>query len=39
VTVPFKQKIQKLSKLIRSLDAHEGTSVEWEVKKYKTLVT
>lgn len=39
VTVPFRQKIQKLSKLIRSLDTHDGTSVEWEVKKFKTLVT
>jgi uncharacterized membrane protein YhiD involved in acid resistance len=37
VTVPFKQKIAKLSKLIRSLDSHPGTSVEWEIKKYKTL--
>jgi len=37
VTVPFKQKIRKLSKLIRSLDGHDGTSVEWEIKKYKTL--
>jgi hypothetical protein len=40
VTVPFKEKIKKLSKLIRSLDGHSGpggTSVEWEIKKYKTL--
>ena len=40
VTVPFKEKIKKLSKLIRSLDGHNGhggTSVEWEIKKYKTL--
>jgi uncharacterized membrane protein YhiD involved in acid resistance len=40
VTVPFKTKIRKLSKLIRSLDSHSGhadTSVEWEIKKYKTL--
>jgi uncharacterized membrane protein YhiD involved in acid resistance len=37
VTVPFKEKIRKLSKLIRSLDAHDGTSVEWEIKKYKTV--
>ena len=37
VTVPFKEKIRKLTKLIRSLDSHDGTSVEWEIKKYKTL--
>lgn len=37
VTVPFKEKIRKLSKLIRDLDGHDGTSVEWEIKKYKTL--
>jgi uncharacterized membrane protein YhiD involved in acid resistance len=40
VTVPFKEKIKKLSKLIRSLDGPPGpggTSVEWEIKKYKTL--
>jgi uncharacterized membrane protein YhiD involved in acid resistance len=37
VTVPFKEKLKKLSKLIRSLDGHSGTSVEWEIKKYKTV--
>jgi uncharacterized membrane protein YhiD involved in acid resistance len=37
VTVPFREKIKKLSKLIRSLDGHDGTSVEWEIKKYKTI--
>jgi uncharacterized membrane protein YhiD involved in acid resistance len=37
VTVPFKEKITKLSKLIRSLDGRDGTSVEWEIKKYETL--
>jgi uncharacterized membrane protein YhiD involved in acid resistance len=37
VTVPLREKITKLSKLIRNLDGHNGTSVEWEIKKYKTL--
>src|SRR5687768_10571259 len=37
VTVPLREKITKLSKLIRGLDGHSGTSVEWEIKKYKTL--
>jgi uncharacterized membrane protein YhiD involved in acid resistance len=37
VTVPFDEKIKKLSKLIKSLDGQEGTSVEWEIKKHKTL--
>src|SRR5688572_25600586 len=35
VTVPLREKITKLSKLIRGLDGHSGTSVEWEIKKYK----
>jgi uncharacterized membrane protein YhiD involved in acid resistance len=46
VTVPYEQKIRKLTKLIRSLDghAHHGRSgrtaspsVEWEIKRYKTV--
>lgn len=37
VTVPFAQKIRKLTKLIQSLDTRRGTSVEWEIKKYKML--
>lgn len=46
VTVPYQEKIRKLTKLIRSLDghAHRGhhgsaasPSVEWEIKKYKTI--
>ena len=35
VTVPFEEKIRKLTKLIRGLDTHHGTSVEWDIKKYK----
>ena len=37
VTIPYRQKIAKLSKLIRGLDGQSGTSVEWEIKKYKTV--
>src|SRR5918993_3236512 len=32
VTVPFTEKIRKLTKLIRSLDDRHGTSVEWNIK-------
>ena len=35
VTVPFDQEIRKLTKLIRGLDDRHGTSVEWDIKKYK----
>jgi hypothetical protein len=37
VTVPFGQKIRPLTKLIRHLDGHAGTLVDWEIKKYETL--
>ena len=47
VTVPYQQKIRKLTKLIRSLDGHPHhagrtgrgaeTSVEWEIKRVKTV--
>ena len=37
VTVPFDQKIGKLTKVIRGLDARHGTSVEWDIKKYRML--
>jgi predicted phosphodiesterase len=37
VTVPFTEKIRKLTKLIRSLDGRHGTSVEWNIKKYKLI--
>jgi len=35
VTVPFTEKIRRLTKLIRNLDDRRGTSVEWDIKKYK----
>ena len=44
VTVPYREKIRKLTKLIRDLDGHGHgpghngrTSVQWEIKKYKTV--
>ena len=37
VTVPFGQKIRPLTKLIQHLDGHNGTLVDWEIKKYETL--
>lgn len=35
VTVPFEEKIRRLTKLIRGLDDRHGTSVEWDIRKYK----
>ena len=37
VTVPFGQKIGKLTKVIRGLDTRRGTSVEWDIRKHKML--
>ena len=37
VTVPFGQKIKPLTRLIRRLDGHDGTLVDWEIKKYQTV--
>jgi hypothetical protein len=37
VTVPLHEKIRKLTKVIRSLDGHHGTSVEWDIKKQKNV--
>ena len=37
VTVPFGQKIKPLTQLIRRLDGHDGTLVDWEIKKYETV--
>ena len=38
VTVPYHQQIRKLTRLIRDLGGRHGTSVEWEIKKYETVV-
>jgi hypothetical protein len=38
VTVPYHQQIRKLSRLIRDLGGRHGTSVEWEIKKYETVM-
>ena len=35
--LPAKARAELAAKLIRSLDGHSGTSVEWEIKKYKTV--
>lgn len=37
VTVPFGQKIRPLTKHIQRLDGHDGTLVDWEIKKYETV--
>ncbi len=38
VSVPFDQNIKKLSKIIKRLDGSDA-SVDWEIKKYKTVRT
>ena len=35
VTVPFTQRIRKLTKLIHSLDERHGMTVDWDIKKLK----
>jgi uncharacterized membrane protein YhiD involved in acid resistance len=35
VTVPFAQRIGKLTKLIQGLDERHGMSVDWDIKKFK----
>jgi uncharacterized membrane protein YhiD involved in acid resistance len=37
VTVPFGQQVRPLTEMIRSLNGHDGTIVEWEIKKYETV--
>jgi uncharacterized membrane protein YhiD involved in acid resistance len=38
VTVPYHTHIGKLTQIIRDLDGQRGTSVEWEIKKYETVL-
>ena len=38
VTVPYHQQIWKLTRLIRDLGGRHGASVEWEIKKYETVL-
>jgi len=33
----IQEKIRKLSKLIKKLNGRNGTSVDWEIKRYKTV--
>jgi hypothetical protein len=37
VTVPYNQKVRNLTRIIKSLDAFEGTAVDWEMKKFETV--
>ena len=37
VSLPLKEKVAKLTRVIRSLDVHDGTSVEWDIKNQKTV--
>ncbi len=39
VTLPLHLKTQKLTKVIKKLNGHNGTSVEWNIKKFKTVQT
>ena len=39
VTLPLHMKTQKLTKLIKKLNGHNGTNVEWNIKKFKTVQT
>jgi uncharacterized membrane protein YhiD involved in acid resistance len=39
VTLPLNLKTQKLTKLIKRINGHNGTSVEWNIKKFKTVQT
>jgi len=39
VTLPLHLKTQKLTRLIKKLNGHNGTNVEWNIKKFKTVQT
>ena len=39
VTLPLSLKTQKLTKIIKRLNGHNGTSVQWNIKKFKTVQT
>ena len=39
VTLPLHMKTQKLTKIIKRLNGHNGTNVEWNIKKFKTVQT
>jgi hypothetical protein len=39
VTLPLNLKKQKLTKLIKKLNGHNGTYVEWNIKKFRTVQT
>jgi uncharacterized membrane protein YhiD involved in acid resistance len=38
VTVPYHQQIRRLTRMIRELGSRHGISVEWEIKKYETVL-
>ena len=38
VTVPYHAQIRKLTKIIRDLGTPHGATVEWEIKKYETVM-
>ena len=39
VTLPLHLKTQKLTRIIKKLNGHNGTNVEWNIKKFKTVQT
>jgi hypothetical protein len=39
VTLPLELKTKRLTKIIKGLNGHNGTSVEWSLKKFKTVQT